>query len=323
MITSQLLRIVRNRIADGPATVSKRTWSDRELMDSAHTILCSMFRDRADAQEGYHNCRTQLAASLATRRNANVWEYRLPSWVHSVYKVRETKASTESDAQAAQSVREDLSDLITGDAWRWSGSSSIYWYSSAAKDLTLDVAKRPARPLKGTCDLAGTTTTINLVDDASVTDVEHEFEVDAYKGEQVVITARPSGVGSLAIIGQARVVESSARVDTGGAVYRTRLTFQTTDPFGAAIAIGHTYESVIPVEDPYTQFLVLRIIEECGNKTDNVAGLEAIKNQLRYEWAKWETHLRTRDRSGPRHFGGEADWFQRRDPDRDPYFTVN
>lgn len=323
MNVTQLLRVVRGRLSDSPNLTSQRTWSDRELLDTAHTIQCSMFRDRVDAQEASHNVRVQLPASLAIQRHAGTFEYRLPSWAYSMTKLRETKGTTEADAAPVPAVVEDLSGLLPSNRWRYAGSNVLWFYGSSAINLTCDVAKRPARPIKGTVDVAGSTTLLNLVDDASVTDVEHELEVDSYRGEQIMITGRASGTGSLAIVGQARVVESSARVDTGAGVWRQQLSFHASDPFGAAIAIGHTYETLLGIDEAHTQFFVLRILEECAYKTDNVAAIEVIKSQLRYEWAKWETHLRTRDRSGPKHFGGETDWFERRDPDRDPYFTVS
>lgn len=295
MRLSDVLDQVRLSVEDK----SSAHWGDDTIIRQVDVQTYRIARRLVDVDEGYLSVRLDIDATAAIARHTNVFTYKLPWWSMKVAEVRERGTTNQARGRL---IRKGYKfDEDEPGRWRYTDKNAISLEGfSAAQDLSLVIAKRPARLTRGTLpDQASITTSQLRLDVDTSTDAlkhPHEKEANSYAGSLFEITGLDSATHLVS--GQIRQAASSAHLQVFGSTIHTVLTFEeawTVTPIAA-----DTYEMHAEVPDEHMRLVVLltasALLSHEGNK-DAVAGLG---RELSEEWRLFITHVNNRDIQEPK-----------------------
>lgn len=265
--------------------VDATEWSEAELSSAMHRHVLALSRDMAQLDSGYFNHTVTVLATSARQMKADVWDYSMPSWIERVSEVRELTNVTVPNTATRGRILGPAMSRSGSVGWRWEGPDTLRLYQfSSAFDLEVAVAKRPARPTKGTLPTQAnlpTTPTgrfMRLDADTSSDALEHPHETleDAYANARIEITGSNARSGQLR-----RVVGSTHFQDEGG----TRYTVLEVDrAWDVAPNAGDTYEMHLEMADEHMQLVLLLAANTLwgtrGNKTEQRAMAPMIQKEI-------------------------------------------
>ena len=131
-IRLKVRRRVRALDKNGAAKVDK--WTDDHIDDYISMKTMDLYRRRSDAEESYGKVRLVLDENNPRVRqvHTNLWEYYVPSWVHTIQRVRELK--TTDDPEGLR-VRYSQGEDVGG--WDWDQEHVLTVRSVERRELVL------------------------------------------------------------------------------------------------------------------------------------------------------------------------------------------
>lgn len=308
MNLSQALLRVRDVLDDSSTLPAQQKYADAQIVRHLDEQMRTIFRAQVQANKEYHNYTLHALDSQAYSIVQNVWEYRLPSWVTHVTRVfiRTNDGSltgsfspyAQPQGQSSVTLNNEITKSYFGDRprWTWEGNHTLrLWGFSTAQKLTVLCAKLPPRMFKGTIDAAHVSAS-KLYMPALLTLGEQDLEEGALINcdVQVISTTLPASTN----FGVIKRCVYSTPLGTVSAANRTELLFDSA--FTPLLPIGDAIESIIPLPDQHTRYLILKVAVACLEKKNNMPAILALADELRKEATDFTDFASTpRDRQGP------------------------
>lgn len=281
-----------------------------------------LFRDQTEGNPELHNFTFAVSASDARALFQGVYEYRLPTWVKAVITVWQRQASLASAADEFSPYNWATSDMALdaeipkaepghrGLYWSWEGHHTMRLVQATqAEHLAVRCAKYPPRLFRAKISTVHTDTT-KLILPATLEVGGLDLERGSYANAeiQVVSTVDPSSSS----LGQIRrVVDSdAAAVFSGSRAHVLKLDAELT------LAAGDVVETMLPIDEGHTRYLVLRVLEQLFTRQANLAGMRAIAHELQEERVNFLRFASPSRDGGPRFYSSRSSRTQSRDPDR-------
>jgi hypothetical protein len=290
-------------ILDDPVTAgAQQKNTDATLTLVGHEQALALVKRMAEVDQRWHNAEFSILGTDARQIASDIWEYQLPPWVVTIAEMREQNQGGSATVSKGRLVLPIQSRYQYGQGYELQSFNSFRFYgSSTAPNLTLQVAKRPARPTKGSLPDQSSITTSQLRLDADnssdATTYPHETADNSYAGSIVEITGVSSS--SHAVGGQIRRVLSSAHLQYVGANPFTVLTLDKAWTVAPNVTAPDTYEMHWEIPDTHVrlhQLLTARAMwQRAGNK-DEVA---AHRDETQETWMSLVNDIRNRQIQAP------------------------
>lgn len=326
MNVTQFIQRVRDEV-DDPASLKH---SDSEIVRHADEQARSMFRTMIRSSVEWSNVTIALKAADARTLFQGTHEWRLPNWVEKVVRVWDrtpTDAALEATLspynwtstpnQIGSEIPKTDSNRKAG--WSWDGNHAFRTWGSAStpRDYLLHVAAMLPPLFKIVIVNAHTvpsTTKLYLPVSSAATlgDLTHREE-GRYVNAEVEVTGT-TGANDLKLGEMRRVVYSNAATnDAGTRRHELTLEFALT----SAVAVGDSFETLIPVPEIHTRLLVLRVANACAIKMMNTDLQRALLAEMSEEMRSFADYAQgPRDSAGPYFKVSGSSSGQRYDPDR-------
>lgn len=296
MRLATVLEKLRYELSD-PTTSTNKDWSDPELSGIISDQVHIMVRRQVALDEAYHNHRFDLLAASATQRAADVWAYRLPHWVSKIIEVRYKQ---DSDMDPRKRVIPRV-DRMGGRGWRYSGRREFELTRIAMpEDITLAVAKRPARLTKGRLPpqtgMLANQIRIDADTSADAQNYTHEGIEDAYVNAVIELTGPNSTTRAPG--GQVRTVTRSEHYQVDGLEIYTVLTVDSD--WTVAPATADLYEMHPEIDDEHLRLLILLCARSAWTRKGNADEVRASEAELHQEWSEFVNGIQPRDLAAPK-----------------------
>lgn len=267
-----------------------------------------LFRTLVTANKQYSNFTMHLQQSEGRQILQNVWEYRLPTWVTAVVAVHRRPIIVDAGEITFSPYRWTVTTppmlqneipKSTHDIrprWTWEGMHTLrIWNESTAPELTLQVAKLPARMFKARLTTASADTT-SVYLPTQLEYGEFETEEGAYINSEVMVSSTADGAST-----NYGLVRRCVYSDPTNIVSLSRLhTLYFDAALDSTFAAEDRIETLIPLPDEHVRYLVLKTAQACFQKKASMEGLKAIAGELQEEGAKFLTYATPpRDTRGP------------------------
>lgn len=310
MRLSEIINQVRVGLKDTRAT--RKNFEDADLARFVNEAIRSAARTMIEADSSYCNHTLELSSSSAVLKSRGRYEYRLPRWVMNVTEVRITPTSSQQVGERLERMKSR--DYFDG--WMYERTNLLRLHRSEAEDLTLQVAKLPARLTLGTLpDQTGVgTNEVRLDLDSAATTYPHETEANAYaNGVFEITTAAKAGTFLYGA--------SSSAGNNDLSDYYTRVTMDAAP----GTATGDTYEMHSEIPDEHMRYVILMATLKALQLEANQDSIQALMPELSEEARRFKEALQPRQTDGPISWStpGEAEPYARFDLDRnDPNHFV-
>lgn len=327
-ITQGLAR-VRDQLDD----VSKLKYSDAEIIRAFDEAARSLTRAQMFSSKEWSNFSFMLKSADARTLFQNTYEWKLPTWVEvvrKVYKRDSTPTSGEvtfspydwTEAPNLLGIAIPKTDPSRRSGWSWEGNHTLrLWNWTMIPEIAIECVATAAPMFRVTVtNIPGTPTpsAFFFPSSAGANDLgEFGFiEEGRYVNSDVMVSGT-TGANDLKL-GQVRrvVYSSSAALDV--ATRRTR--FDLDVALASNVAVGDTFESMLPVQPIHARLLILKVVNACAVKKFNIDLQKSIAGELQEEmnaFVAWAT--KPRDTNGP--FFKMSGFLSRRpyDPDKRQY----
>lgn len=299
-------------------------WSDAEIVRHADAQAKRMIVMLTKADKEWHNFSYCLQKESGKNLFANVWEWRLPSWVEKVRKVyaRSGSASVEatfspyrwtgsSAVDLGQEINE--TDVSRRSGWSWQGQHTLrLWNWTQADELTLQVVKLPPPMFKATtANLHASVTFDGIYLPSSLTLGTLGMEEGIYANAEVLISATASATDTN--LGEMRRVDYSRTNAMDVGTRRTEIRFE--EGFLHAVAVGDTLETLIPIPPSHARFLTLLVVNACAIKKNNLDLQKSIVGDLGQATNEFLSDVAARDSAGPYFYKAGQSLRRRYSPD--------
>jgi hypothetical protein len=326
---TQILQAIRDQV-DDPLSLKH---SDAELVRHVNQQVLGMFRTMIRSQVEWSNMTIALKKADALTLFRNTHEWRLPNWVEKVVKVWERRPTdiaaelTLSPYNWTSDPNQIGSELPKSDhhrkaGWTWDGNHAFrVWGGAEPQDYFLHIAALPppvfrvrvanahAVPSDTKLYLPATLTTTLPVELGDLTAREEGRYVNAEVEVSDTTSATDLKRGETR-----RVVYSNAAVNDAG-TRRHELTLEFA--LSSVVAVGDSFETLIPVPEIHTRLLILKVANACAIKMFNTDLQRAIAPEMQQEMAIFADYAQgPRDSSGPFFKTSRESSGQRHDPDR-------
>jgi hypothetical protein len=304
---SSALQLVRDRLDDPNGT----KYSDAEIVRHLDEQARVMFRKQTQASKEWHNFALMVQKEDARQLFANIWEWRLPTWVDRIVKIFERGGTGSTEATFSPYLwagneglnfgREILkTDANRRNGWTWEGQHTLrLWKSTQAQELIILCCKTPPPSIKVKVSkvyadasgayLPATTDTANWLLGST------SLEEGVYINSEVQVTATSSTTATH--LGDIRRVSYSQADVIDTARYQA-LRFESN--LTVPLVVGDTIESLLPIPDAHATLLVLLTLNAIFTKKNNTDGMKAIVADLSREWQDFIMFATApRDSSGP------------------------
>lgn len=323
MIVSGFLDEMRDILDDA----NKAKFPDATVMRIGDRQLRDMFRTLVQGNKEFSNFTMSVNATAAAEVLDNVFEYRLPTWIMHVAKVSLRSADPTTEATFSPyrwtgasnaKIGTEIPKFVDNDRrprWTWEGNHTLRLHNyTSAQSLVLNVVVRPSPLVTFAIDRVHQSTS-KLYLPAQLTLGTVDLEEGAFVNAEFKVTSTVSG-SSAAIGAVRRCVYSTPNSQSQGARLH-ELTFDAG--FGAVLAQGDTVESLIPLPDEHTYFLVLKTAQAAFIRKPNITALQSISASLLRAERDFHAYATSRDRQGPSYLKSGNNMRPLRDPDR-PYY---
>lgn len=302
MRLSQIIARVRDVLKD--TNTNKYTFSDAKVGAVINDSIRTLIRHAVEADPSYHNFRLDLPGSEAVEKSSGHFQYRIPRWVVSIADVRETAATGAPEGERVRRMR----SRGERDGWMLEQTRVLRLHHPSALDLTLYVAKLPARLTQGTLPAQASESTIRLDQDAAATEFPHDSEEDVYGNAIFELT-------TAAKVGIFGVGASSTPRNNSGGLYFTDVVLEEAM---TGKAEGDTYEMHSEIPDEHMTLVILHAARKLLSSMSNMQAMAAHDGEYQYELRRYIESLQPRQSQGPLAWsvpGEEDGLYTREDPD--------
>lgn len=323
MNLTQLIQRVRDEL-DDPLLLKH---SDAELARHVDEQVRSMFRTMIRSGTEWSNLSVALKKDDARTLFQNTHEWRLPSWIEKVSRVWERNPSDTTNELTFSPYNWTSDPNIIGReipktdsnrkaGWTWDGTRTfrVWNMGSEPRDYLLHVAAMPPPVFQITIANAHTVADdqkLYLPATATLGDLTFREE-GRYVNAEIEATGTASAT-DLKLGEIRRTVYSSILDDAGTRRHELRFEF----PFSSVVAVGDSFETVIPVPDIHLRLLILKIVNACAIKMFNVDLQRAITGEMQQETSLFSDYAQgPRDKAGPYFKTSRESSGNRYDPDR-------
>jgi hypothetical protein len=304
MNVSELIQAVRDLYP-----IDVKRLDDAAIVRSANTHIRSLFRVQLEANESYHNCEIQVAKDQFKETRRNVFDVTLPSWasrIGNVGKRTNGAADVTLSPWAIDNSGADVRELSPkdpsrrGEAWEVWGNKAIRLTGfSEAIDLTVEVAKLPAKLLRATIDAeSGAEDGLVLPEVLGLGVLE--TEPGAYINAQFRVTSLAADAA-----GATRNTLGDYRVGVDSFPYSEeypddrRTEIQLDSAWTDGLVVGDVVESVVELADEHTHLVTLTVLQDIFQSTNNKSGLRSIGDELRHEMGLFQVSIKPRTTQYP------------------------
>lgn len=308
MNITSVLQLVRDRLDD----TSGNKYTSAEIVRHIDEQARVMFRKQTQASKDWHNFALMIQKEDGRNIFADVWEWRLPTWIDKVVRVYERGGTATTESTFSPYIWTGNNNVTFGrevpktddgrrDGWSWEGQHTFrMWRRVESTELIIMCCKTPPPSLKVTiahayADASGaylpaTSDTANwLIGSTSL-------EEGVYVNAEMQVTS--TAVATATHLGDARRVTYSQPDAIDSAVRYQALRFDYN--FTNTLAIGDTIETMLPVPDAHITLLVLLTLNAIFTKKNNTDGMKAIAGDLAREWQDFIMFATApRDSTGP------------------------
>lgn len=267
--------------------------------------LRGMFRSMSVANKDYSNFTYCAKGADARVIFKGGYEWRLPSWIEAIAQVnyREGTATVQTSFSPYRWTADTvgIGNLIPRDArdpyprWSWEGNNTLkVWNCQTPPELVIRCIKRPSKMFYGRiATLHASQGSLYL---PAPINGEVEIEEGSYVNAdfQVTTTASTNALqyGDIrrCIYSNAAAVLVSSRVH--------ELVFDSN--WTATLAVNDEIQTVLPLPDEQTRYLVLRTAFACMQKQGATLGMSAIAGEMAEEGQRFKNTIQPRDAAGPR-----------------------
>lgn len=304
MIVSEFL----DRLDDVIDDEGHVNYPDEQRIRELDQQVRSLWRVLVDANKEHGNFTFVLQKEAARAIMRNQFEWRLPSWCYSVARVftrTDSPASNEPTLSPYMAV--DPTQLVPQTeipkrknmlpGWEWQGSHTLRLVGwTVAPELVVLCSKLPPRTFVATINTPHTPASATaLYLPATLTHGNVDLEEGAYINADVTVTTT-NGANDLHLGQTRRCIYSNAAVIVSGSRMH-ELTFDAA--YAAPIAVGDVVETVLPIQEAHTRYLVLRTAHALFEKKANKEAMQAIAQDLATESRMFMEFATTRDFNGP------------------------
>lgn len=275
-----------------------------EIVRNGDRQLRGMFRQMAVANKDYSNFTYCAKSTDARIIFKNGYEWRLPTWIEAVSEVRSrvgnaaVQTSFSPYLWTADSV--SIGNLIPRDArdpyprWSWEGNNTLkLWNAGTAPELVIRCVKRPSRMFYG--KIATLPSAQNKLYLPAPIYGEVEIEEGSYVNADFSVTA--TATTNATQYGDIRRCVYSNAATIVSLTRQHELTFDAN--FTSTLAVNDSIETMLPIPDEQTRYLVLRTALACLQKKGATLGIAAIASELAEEVQAFKASVSPRDRAGP------------------------
>lgn len=276
-----------------------------EIVRHGDRQLRGMFRKMAVANKDYSNFTYCAKSTDAASPFKGSYEFRLPTWIECITSVNyrtETAAVqtsfspyrwTQNIVSIGKQIKREERD--PNPRWTWEGNHTLkLWNIGLAPELVIQCVKLPPRMFYGKVQ----TVDANANGMYLPTPVYGEVEIEegAYVNSDWQVTATAStnatnfGDVRRCIYSNASTIVVTAR--------QHELLFDAN--WTVPLAQNDAVQTILPIPDEQTRYLVLRTALACFQKRNAQIGIAAISGELAEEAQRFNDTVQPRDRSGPR-----------------------
>lgn len=280
----------------------------------------SMFRQMAVANKDYSNFTYCAKSTEAISPFKGTFEFRLPTWIECVSRVNyrletaavQTSFSPYRWTQNIVSIGKEIprEGRDPNPRWSWEGNHTLkLWNLGLVPELVIQCVKLPPKMFYGKIQTVAAQGSMYL---PSPIYGEVEIEEGAYINSdwQVTTTAATNATH----FGDVRRCIYSNAATIVVTTRQHELIFDSN--WTVALAQNDALQTVLPIPDEQTRYLVLRTALACMQKKNAQVGIAAISGELSEESARFKNTIQPRDRSGPRRW--KLPGFLSRNYPRDP-----
>ena len=310
MNTSEFLLEVRDTLNDP----FKRKWTDIELVRTGDRMVRTMARKLAEVTgsnlELWHN----IADTEFREIYKTIWEAKLPDWTLKILRLFDRNVDATGTPNSSPylvlnggaAVTEQLAETIrmgSADHQDQYGAmltehKTLRVYGpSSARAVTCRLAKRPARMIQATLDLAGLSATQFYLP-LSMTLGTLETEVSAYRNTLFQFgLVEGSHAAGVYMAGDTRAcVQSDPKVDVAGA----RRDLVTVDrALSGTPAVGDTVETLLEIPDEHCRRLILEVAYASAEKYSDRTLQRSLDADLATQREEFNKHVQPRQLQEP------------------------
>lgn len=270
--------------------------------------LRGMFRAMAVANKDYSNftyCAKSTDARVVFKGS---YEWRLPGWIEAISAVhyREGSAVVQTTFSPYNWTADSISigNQIPRDGrdpyprWTWEGNNTLkVWNVQTPPELVIRCVKRPSKMFYGSITtVPGVGVGKNVLYLPAPINGEVEIEEGSYINADFQVT-RTASTNALQYGDIRRCIYSNAStLVSGSRLHELDFDASWTSP----LALADEVQTVLPIPDEQTRYLVLRTALACMQKQGAQLGIAAISGELGEEGVRFKNTIQPRDASGPR-----------------------